>query len=417
MKRTICPIKHIAKHVAAWMLCLVGFAHIHIAVGQHALPPLYPVSVSHFTIPFEVGESASSIRELELLVSRDRGRRWQAVARQPIETGSFSGKFPFRADSDGEYWFAFRRVPVSGNQAGFNGTVQLRVFVNTQDSDSPIPHLLIQPSKSEPVQSGPVMPPKPERFRPERATQERDSVSPPESRIQASDERASDDRETEGLMLSALTPTDQEVLDTEPPAPETRVPSEDESPLILGPRLPGFELAEAIKERESDLLDDLLNGMRPFLDVQPVLTGPTFPQQTMPVDLAALRSASATPTDSTPAPSVDIAVGGITGIELKPTDNGSQIVVNWNAGQDRWSDAQIDVLRSGTKEGPWIPIAINLPNSGEYWWFLTPEDLKPFHVTVRIRSLHGGIREDVTQYAITIDSEAVSSRLAQFQRL
>ena len=80
-------------------------------------------------------------------------------------------------------------------------------------------------------------------------------------------------------------------------------------------------------------------------------------------------------------------------------------------GHGFWRDAQIDVLRGGTPDGPWTPIAINLPNSGEYWWFLTPEDLKPFFVAVRTRSLHGGIQMNVTQTAIEIDS-----KMAQFQK-
>jgi hypothetical protein len=96
---------------------------------------------------------------------------------------------------------------------------------------------------------------------------------------------------------------------------------------------------------------------------------------------------------------------------LNTTTTGSQIVVRWNTGHGFWRDAQIDVLRGGTPEGPWSPIAINLPNSGEYWWFLTPEDLKPFYVAVRIRSVEGGIQQDVTKTVITIDP-----RLSQFQR-
>jgi hypothetical protein len=88
---------------------------------------------------------------------------------------------------------------------------------------------------------------------------------------------------------------------------------------------------------------------------------------------------------------------------LKPTAKGAQIVVKWNTGQELWKDAQVDVFRKGEKEGPLSPIAINLANNGEYWWYLTPEDLKPFHVAVRIRSFYGGTQMDVTQSIITID--------------
>jgi hypothetical protein len=92
---------------------------------------------------------------------------------------------------------------------------------------------------------------------------------------------------------------------------------------------------------------------------------------------------------------------------LKDKETKPQIVVRWNTGNELWQDAQIDILRSATKEGQWTPIAINLPNSGEYWWFLSPEDLKPFYVAVQIRSLHGGIRLDTTQRVITIDPQSL----------
>jgi hypothetical protein len=93
--------------------------------------------------------------------------------------------------------------------------------------------------------------------------------------------------------------------------------------------------------------------------------------------------------------------GNITGIVLENSGANPQIVVRWNPGQEYWQDAQIDVLRHS--DGQWSAVATNLRNDGEYWWYLTPEDLKPFYVAVRIRSVLGGVRVDVTQSAITID--------------
>jgi hypothetical protein len=141
--------------------------------------------------------------------------------------------------------------------------------------------------------------------------------------------------------------------------------------------------------------------MSPFMDVQPV--------EVRGAERAIPDHRVVTP--AAPKPAVDSPAGSITGIVLNHTDAKPQIVVSWNTGHDLWRDAQIDILRSNTKEGPWSPIAINLSNSGEYWWFLMPEDLKPFYAAVRIRSFHGGIQMDVTQSVITIDP-----RLAQFQR-
>ena len=296
------------------------------------LPSLTPVNVRNFTIPFEVSESTSAIQEVELLVSRDRGRRWHSAAKQPVETQ----KFTYRADADGEYWFTFRTITATGNVSALNGLPQLRVLVNTSAPTVVLP--------SQPSESGPLTPPKPVRFRDDQAPKPQQSVQVQKSEVST-----------------------------------------------LGPRLPGLELPEEEPNRDADLLDHLLSGMSPFLDVQPVAVK------------SAPEKASFKP------PVVNAPVGSISGIFLNQTATRPQIVVRWNAGQELWRDAQIDILRSSTKEGVPSPIAINLPNSGEYWWFLTPEDLKPFHVVVRIRSLYGGIRTDVTQTAITIDPQSIAA--------
>ena len=364
MSRTICRF----KSVVSWFFCAFAFALTPHSFGQLTLPPLYPINVPNFTIPFEVGESVSSLREVELFVSQDRGRRWQFVARLPVE----SGKFAYRADADGEYWFAFRRVPAAGSTAQFNGQPHLRVLVNTKEP------IIVPPS--QPSESGPIIPPRPERFR-------GDNVSRPNSQ-------------------SAQPTGTEESKGGEPEISELNIEPErsiaEKPRQAFGPRLPGFDPSEASRNREGNLLDDLLSGMSPFMEVQPVLVG---------------RTQSGSPAASSTAPAVSQSSfgvpGGITGIDLNRTDARPQphVIVNWHTGHESWHNAQVDVLRSDTKEGPWVPIAINLPNNGEYWWFLTPEDLKPFYIAVRLRSFQSGTRVDSTQRAID-----VGSRLAQLQR-
>jgi len=329
--------------------------------------------VLNFTIPFEIVESTNSIREVELLVSKDRGRSWLAVARQPVE----SGKFTFRADSNGEHWFSFRTVTATGNVASLNGQPQLRILVNAKES------MIVLPS--QPGESGPITPPKPERFRtgnePKLPSQVKQSAQP--------------------TLSANIDHSETSESTAEPERADSEEPRR-----ILAPKLPGFELPEPGKSREKNLLDDLLSGMEPFMDVQPVAV-----RNTLASERTVVKSDVAPNTSSIPQIPVDSPAGGITGIALNNTATGSQIVVRWNAGHELWRDAQIDVLRSSTQEGPWSPIAINLPNNGEYWWFITPEDLKPFYVAVRIRSLEGGIQTDVTKSVITVDP-----RLSQFQR-
>ena len=349
--------------------------------GQLALPPLHPVGVPNFTIPFEVSESASSLGEVEMLVSKDRGRSWHTVARQPV----VSGKFPFQADADGEYWFAFRRVSATGNVAPFTGHPQLRVLVNTTEP------VILPPA--QPSESGAIIPPRPERFRPEKNT--------PMQPIQTTQAEKTKEQES----VESAPP--ESIVCEEDIIPERTVADEPvkESRQAFGPKLPGFDIAEARRNHDSELLEDLLSGMRPFMDVQPVVV-----RRTVLNTLVASNVASAVPSPVADTPPVSVPAGGITGIKLDSTDARPRqhIVVQWNTGHESWRDAQIDILRSNTKEGPWIPIAMNLSNSGEYWWFLTPEDLKPFYVAVRIRSHTSGIYLGVTQEAIKIDSKLAS---------
>ena len=367
MSRTICPF----KYVTPWILCTAGFGLLPHCFGQGTLPPLLPVNVPNFTIPFEIEESANSIREVELFVSKDRGKRWTSVARQPVE----SKKFVFRADSDDEYWFTFRTATTTENAAPISGPPQLRVLVKTTREPT-----VILPS--QPSESGPLIPPKPERYRGER-------IPKPQPKPQES-------ADTSGAETEK---PESEVLESEvPETGETETASEQEdaesTSRILAPILPGFE---PLEPRGRNLLDDLLSGMRPFMDVQPVEVSREFPNN------SAVPAVPKSPPTNPANPPSELPAGSIARIDMNTTSARPQIVVKWNPGHELWKDAQVDVFRSSTKEGPWTPIAINLSNSGEYWWFLTPEDMKPFYVAVRIRSYIGGTLMDVTHSPVAID--------------
>jgi len=373
MNRTIFP-----RSVASWIFCAVLAGLSPSGLGQLTLPPLLPVGVPNFTIPFEIGGPADAIREVELFVSKDRGRRWDIVARQPVETG----KFAFRADSDGEYWFAFRSVTPNGTTGSLTGHPELRVLVDTKN-----------PVAFQPSESGPVVPPKPERFRPGGTPK----PQPQQTELTKTDEPKAEEPVATKPEPQAKPNTTLANINVESPAQ------------ILAPKFPGFDLPEPTTNREGDLLDDLLNGMSSFMDIQSTAARNTSGNQVAAAKPNPVSNVASVP--NSPSPSVDAPAGSITRIDLNNTDTRPQIVVRWGTGNELWRDAQVDVLRSGTpEEGQWSPIAINLPNSGEYWWYLSPEDLKPFYIAVRIRSLSGGSSVSVTQKKIEIDP-----RLAVFQ--
>ena len=324
------------------------------------------VNVPNFTIPFEVAGSTSAIREVELLVSKDRGRSWRLADRQTIETG----RFAFRADTDGEYWFVFRTVTATGTPNPVSGPPR-RVLV---DTGNPMVAPTPQPSETQPV-----VPPRPERFRSENAL--------PKPQQSAS-------TEVPKTNEPAVAP---EPLETPTTNPER---TSVERPQVLAPRFPGFDPSAPEHNRDGDLMDDLLSGMSPFLDVQPV-AAKNVPGTHVATDISNV---------SLPQFPADTPAGSITGIDLDLKVR-PRIIVNWNTGtEQQWSGAQIDVLRYSVQDEGWFPIAINLPNTGIYWWYLSPEDLKPFYVAIRIRSPHSGNNVDITQKKIEINPQ-----LAVFQ--
>ena len=81
-----------------------------------------------FTIPFSAPSTVGGRPvEVHLYVSADRGRHWQLYGRE--RPGA--GKFDFRAQRDGEYWFASRTVGTGGQPTQQIGRPELRVLIDT----------------------------------------------------------------------------------------------------------------------------------------------------------------------------------------------------------------------------------------------------------------------------------------------
>jgi hypothetical protein len=83
------------------------------AVAASAAPEPIAMRQSMFAIPFRIDQANDPTRqvaEAQLYVSTDRGAHWRLYAKaQPTQQ-----HFLFRAGADGEYWFAIRTVDRSG---------------------------------------------------------------------------------------------------------------------------------------------------------------------------------------------------------------------------------------------------------------------------------------------------------------
>ena len=122
----------------ALLITLLGFVS-EVGAWQVVPPgptttqaPALHTSRTAFRIPFQhdAREVARlGAREIRLFVSRDRGRQWFHM--QSVEPQT--GRFDFRAEADGEYWFAVRTVDHQG-QLHPGGELQpgLAVVVDTR---------------------------------------------------------------------------------------------------------------------------------------------------------------------------------------------------------------------------------------------------------------------------------------------
>ncbi|GHT11534.1 hypothetical protein FACS1894170_05230 [Planctomycetales bacterium] len=323
-----------------------------------SLPPLSHTASRNFTIPFEIDSdgTADPIKHVELLVSQDRGRHWNTVNRLPVE----EKKFSYKAATDGEYWFAFRTLTASGKISPAPMYPQLRVAVDILAPPTPV---------NESREASPLTPPKPQKF-----------------------------REPGSESLTATPPVREEPA-SDNPQPEQSVTVNPQPAARNLPTFPDLEIAPAqsAAKQDDDLLGDILSNMDSFFDIQPARKDnkgnptPTVAAQPQPKVAQQQTQPSTVP------------AGKITGLDLNPNGQKSQVIVTWNQGEPMWSDAQIDILRAENQNGPWQPISINLPNQGKYWWYITEEDLNPFFLTVRIRSIHSGTQSDTTAKVITIN--------------
>jgi hypothetical protein len=109
--------------------------------GTPAAPPAPPVIPSRqnvFVVPFQIAASKDpreQAAEVQLHVSADYGANWRVYQRVKPDLG----KFVFRAEAEGEYWFAVRTKDAAGRvRPEGKPHAELRVLVDTV---APVLHL------------------------------------------------------------------------------------------------------------------------------------------------------------------------------------------------------------------------------------------------------------------------------------
>ena len=113
--------------VAAGSCCAAAAAD-ESGRGRASLPAAIRTDRSLFTIPFRLPEPRrpdEAPQRVVLSVSKDLGNTWQQID----EVSPQAGRFTYRAEADGEYWFRLRAIDAKGRKRGGAGP-DIRVVVD-----------------------------------------------------------------------------------------------------------------------------------------------------------------------------------------------------------------------------------------------------------------------------------------------
>lgn len=411
-------------------------------------------SSREFGIPFQIKseENGDAVEHVELLYSDDGGAHWHLYGRTSAERGSI----PFKARRDGEFWFVFRTLSLSGAVKQPNPMLpQMRVLIETGPNANSRENNP-ETSRFSPQASGigfrfgnrqgphhqtiPVTPPKPIRAtsKTKTALSQEDTADPTEKGLP---ESVTDPSHKNASSETISNPPDDSIFHQTIPVSSKIEESfssknrENQSASRRSGDLP------SLKELFTEI-SQLYGNKRP--DLKSVHETPFPPPetsveilrkgiQTHPNAAAAPSTASAAVpappvASASPRPQVTLPVakpaskaplppGRITKVDLKHESGQVKVVVRWSLDTangekpqekptDRREDhskLQVDILRGRSALGPWTPIVLDYTNSGEYWWHVSESDLQPFYIAIRSHGSDGLFGFDTTRQAIRIE--------------
>ncbi|TWT41540.1 hypothetical protein [Botrimarina hoheduenensis] len=93
----------------------------------------------------------------------------------------------------------------------------------------------------------------------------------------------------------------------------------------------------------------------------------------------------------------------ITGVSQGEGYFADQLSVTWTADDENPAKTPVDLAYATRPEGPWLPIASGLTNSGRYDWRLQRHLPRSLFVRVRVRDAGGNLATAITPEAVVID--------------
>ncbi|MDR0392095.1 MAG: hypothetical protein LBH59_09325 [Planctomycetaceae bacterium] len=474
------------------ILFLVNTVNLNgkLAFSQVA-PSVVMMGERSFMIPFQVLNDNNNIDRtdaVELLVSKDRGVSWYSVGRKSLDAKTFL----FEADSDGEYWFSFRTITVSGTvKRSVGNSPQMRVFVDTSNTSNLNPtnkinNTIANENKSHlqknynnagintyKIAEGRIQPPKPTIFNKNSEKIANKKINKNKNNL-VDNTPNSNEIEKEQLNLATTDQLDQGL--SKSPIDELPFPISPDGSVVNINNVKndntdaGSDIGEVVElsgklskaERRVKLLlrlfndcvalvkneaigDVIIKGVDESNRSEGIIAGggggdsDSLSGTSISSDIISMNNrnenyigvggvdggdgvgiGSVGVIKTVEVPSAVEAVGSelvagdyqlsrndsgsklrITGVTMNVATEQRQIIVKWSNG-DLGSGKLADVLRGDSMDGVWQPIAVGIPNNGEYWWYISPEDRKPFYLKIQTRNSINVINEDITKSPITI---------------
>jgi hypothetical protein len=436
---------------SAWFGGGIVFAQFNAAQNKHNIS-VVKLSERSFVIPFQVRQdnTADPAKEVELLVSKDHGGHWYSVGRKPVEEKSFL----FETESDGEYWFSFRTISLSGSiKHSTSNTPQICVHVETaptnadnqpaskhEDPSSPAKQINQNnqnknnntPKKSNQfadnlnyekrqveqkakIVEGSLLPPKPIHL-----PKKDNKIAKPQN-IQTTEKiqsetitkNSSKQNSTESFfeykkkIIARIITDINELIKLDINTGNANAEDFVKKDILRNnnaDEVGGGQKNDAVAVDSSGVDSGMVDsGMVDFGMVDSGGVGNKLDLNTAPAAPAASAAAPNLPIsrnfDTQNPTSASVT---ITAVTLNKTAEQSQIIVKWDAGDTAQTGIFADVLRGDSITGPWRPIVIGSPNKGEYWWYFCPDDKKPFYLMVRTRNSITPICEATTKSPIIV---------------
>ncbi len=397
--------------LSQWLLTVALLCQTAAAAPPTAAEPIV-TRQSAFAIPFRVDRPDDPARqpvEVQLLVSTDRGTRWQLYAKAPPTQQHFM----FRAGRNGEYWFAIRTVDRSG-QVRPETIVGpgLRVLVDTKSpaTKPPPPDVAQSPSA---VQDRPTQPraavPQTDAD-PSTAVEPKGSVAIAINPAIGKNYEAGDGKRGMGETIAGLPPGERPRMvnsrlfeleyevDSVGPSGIGRVElwgtrdggktwrsfvvdNDNRSPLLVNVDEEGIYGFHVVVANGAGL-----GGKPP--------TGGDLPDLWVGVDL------------TKPAARIISARQGVDA-------EAGHLIISWQADDKMLAARPVALSFGQSRTGPWLPIASGLENAGRYAWPIDNRTPPQFYLRLEVRDEAGNIGAHEMSEPITIDQSRPTIRVRE----